>query len=479
MSAADGGAALPPMMRKARAEGDIGSVFASLTGEAEQPLEPRFLDLKREIIGDAANQARLVDSWARLTARLAQRADEVARKKQAVIPTVAYDALVAGDAAAVDVIKACGTAVVTGVVSEQQALDWLDEIRDYVRANPQVRGFPADDKQVYEVYWSKPQLAARAHPRSLAAQRALLGLFSSGPADEVSLATPLTYADRLRIRQPGDARFALGPHMDGGSVERWEDAAYRAVYATILAGDWEAYDPWQIGARALANQNLYDGPGSVSVFRAFQGWTSLSHTGPGEGTLRVYPFIRESTAYTLLRPLFRAKQSAAELARDAYLNPANWELDLSTSAFPNSPPGRGQEQSEHTHPHLDLARSMVSLPPVAPGDQAWWHGDAIHAVEPAHTGAGPSAVLYIPSVPLTRINAQYVRDQRAFFEQGRPAPDFPGGQGESSFVGRGTPDDISGNEARVAMSLQPFDVDGELTPGERAIRQQANKIFGF
>jgi len=44
------------------------------------------------------------------------------------------------------------------------------------------------------------------------------------------------------------------------------------------------------------------------VFRAFQGWTSLSHTGPNEGTLRVYPYLKEMSAYLMLRPLFRSVQ---------------------------------------------------------------------------------------------------------------------------------------------------------------------------
>jgi hypothetical protein len=57
----------------------------------------------------------------------------------------------------------------------------------------------------------------------------------------------LTYADRLRIRHPSDAKFALGPHMDGGSVERWEDERYRSVYGEILRGRWEAFDAWQMG----------------------------------------------------------------------------------------------------------------------------------------------------------------------------------------------------------------------------------------
>ena len=35
----------------------------------------------------------------------------------------------------------------------------------------------------------------------------------------ISTRQPLSYADRVRIRQPGDSGFALGPHVDSGSVE--------------------------------------------------------------------------------------------------------------------------------------------------------------------------------------------------------------------------------------------------------------------
>jgi hypothetical protein len=34
------------------------------------------------------------------------------------------------------------------------------------------------------------------------------------------------YADRAHIRKPGDSQLALGPHVDGGSVERWEPNGY-------------------------------------------------------------------------------------------------------------------------------------------------------------------------------------------------------------------------------------------------------------
>lgn len=77
-------------------------------------------------------------------------------------------------------------------------------------------------------------------------QSSLLSIFSAPPDTEVSLTTPLVYSDRLRIRKPGDAKFALGPHMDGGSIERWEDPTYRKVYEKILTGNWEDYDAWDV-----------------------------------------------------------------------------------------------------------------------------------------------------------------------------------------------------------------------------------------
>ena len=74
----------------------------------------------------------------------------------------------------------------------------------------------------------------------------------------------------------------------------------------------------------------------------------------------------------------------------------------------------------------------------------------IHSVESQHKGAGPSAVLYIPAVPLTPKTIEYVRDQKPFFEKGLPAPDFPGGVGESTFHGRGLEADILSGEWKSA-----------------------------
>lgn len=90
----------------------------------------------------------------------------------------------------------------------------------------------------------------------LKTQTALLSAFTAPPEAGVSLTSPLLYSDRLRIRTPGDKSFALGPHMDGGSIERWEDPVYRQVYERILTGNWEQYDAWEMGKHRIANMDI-------------------------------------------------------------------------------------------------------------------------------------------------------------------------------------------------------------------------------
>lgn len=179
------------------------------------------------------------------------------------------------------------------------------------------------------------QTRARTHPGVLDTQKWLLSLFhTSDPTSPVSISTPISYYDRLRIRHPGDAVFALGPHIDGGSLERWEDpgelrtasrfsprrlgalraggrqrkdpifspeflsvpsnlvlvrsarlsylsliafsfnAGFRSCFRGILAGGPDPHvrhDPWDLTPRLNANTDLYSGSGQCSVFRMFQG----------------------------------------------------------------------------------------------------------------------------------------------------------------------------------------------------------------
>jgi hypothetical protein len=205
---------------------------------------------------------------------------------------------------------------------------------------------------------------------------------SNDPDASISTSTPLSYADRLRIRRPGDAGFALGPHVDGGSVERWEKNGYgiKDVYQKVFDGEWENYDPWESSCRLPAVTDLYQGAGACSMFRMFQGWMSMSKTGPGEGTLQVNPMIKLTTAYTLLRPFFRAIQplevDVSGRPSKQYLDAANWTFEPEyTPELQGAALGSSQEFTEALHPHLNLSKSMVHIPNIEPGDYVVWHCD--------------------------------------------------------------------------------------------------------
>ena len=123
--------------------------------------------------------------------------------------------------------------------------------------------------------------------------------------------------------------------------------------------------------------DLYNGAGACSMFRMFQGWLSLSSTGPGEGTLKVCGLpLSLVGAYVMLRPFFRPSSLSSQ----------HWELDASAE-FPGSVPGACQEYNSETHRELELESTMVSVPRVEPGDFVAWHCDVIHSVDQVHAGA--------------------------------------------------------------------------------------------
>jgi len=324
-----------------------------------------------------------------------------------------------------------------------------------------ISGFPTNNPQIWELYWSPSQLRARAHPNTLMATTWLnTAFFRTDDPNTISLSHQLSYADRLRIRHPGDAQFALGPHVDGGGLERWEDPEYRQVYTKILSGNWEEFDSFDATHRAKAVMDMYSTVGGCSIFRSWQGWLSLSETGPGEGTLKVFPFLKEATAYWILRPFVRPTIDG------------DWELDTTSTEFHGATPGRGLELSRQMHPHLGLPASLPSLPIMRPGDYVFWQGDAIHAVESVHRGKNEAIVMYIPSVPMCDMNVDYIKDQREAFLKGVPPPDFPGGVGERNHIGKGLEKSLSGETARSAFGFAKFQGTGNIV-------ERANAILGY
>lgn len=101
---------------------------------------------------------------------------------------------------------------------------------------------------------------------------------------------------------------------------------------------------------------------------------------------QVFPLLRESIAYYLLRPL---------------------QPDAPPDTLCGAFEGRSQEITREWHAHL--VDGMVSIPKVGPGDMVFWHCDTIHAVDATHQGATDSAVFYIPAGAASRMNDRWVR----------------------------------------------------------------------
>ncbi|KAI9147547.1 microtubule associated protein [Paramyrothecium foliicola] len=477
--------AMAAAQKQPKKEGDISDAFASMAGVEATPLPDSFRQLKLDLIRGREGAVR--NSWRSLLRELRRENDIIAAKGPAIVPEVEFKDLERALEDKKSDIKLRGAVVVKGVIPEAEARAYKDEIEEYVRNNPWTRAFPPHDPQVFELYWSPSQIKARSHPSLLKTQQLLMTSLwhTSSPEARISMTNPFSYADRLRIRRPGDAAFALGPHMDGGSVERWEPEGYGrgGVYDKVFEGDWHSYDPWDASGRVDAVNNRYDGLGPCSMFRMWQGWLGLSHTSPGEGTLLVNPLMSLATAYTLLRPFFRPLASKSE-SKDAaaYLDEANWKLmgpEDMTSDLQGAVPGRGQEYTDEWHPHLELEKSMVNVPRIQPGDYVAWHCDTIHAVDKVHAGTGDSSVMYIPVCPVTELNAEYLVRQREAFLNGTPGPDFPGGEGESRHVGRPGLADVKGDQARQAMGLERVTLKAGQRPTEADVVRRVNEILGF
>lgn len=469
-------------------EGDISDAFASLSGMQWEPLEPRFRDVKERLI--AGHEEAVHESWNRLLASLREETATISKLGPKIIPTIDFkDIDNASDEFRTE-HKKRGVAVIRNVVPQDEVFGWKDELRAYIKANPHTKAFPPDNPQVYELYWSPAQIKARAHPNLIKAQRFLMEFWHSKDPDAlISSSHPTMYADRLRMRLPGDAKFALGPHVDGGSCERWEKEGYGRgnVYEAVWRGKWEEYDPWESSTRLPVVSDLYQGVGACSMFRMFQGWLAMSNTGPFEGTLLVNPLLNRATAYFLLRPFFSPKVAVEGTTAESYsgefLHPDNWTMDLSNSWLHGATPGRGQELRPFLHPHLNLTTSMVHMPRVNPGDYVSWHCDTIHAVDKVHAGKSDSSVMYIPACPLTVANAEFVARQRESFLNGTPCPDFGGGKGESEHVGRpgiAEVEAVNAVEGMLAFGLREWDSDAPgLTSGQREVLDRANKVLGF
>ena len=353
-------------------------------------------------------------------------------KGECPVPEIAFDALDQVTEAQRENIKRRGCVVIKGVFPKAQIEAWnsdiahyLDDVK-YLERMEEKRGIDqyfsalaSSKPQIYSVYWSKPQMQAR-QSEALARTRQWLNRLWKYQHDGADVFNPdqeLTYVDRVRQRQPGDATLGLSPHCDGGTIERWIDPGYQQVYRHIFGGDLSAYDAFDAAYRTVARE--IPSPAVCRMFRTFQGWTALTRQGPGDGTLNVLP-IANAVPWMLLRAL---------------------QDDVPEDELCGAQAGRAMLVSEQYH--AMLLDGYGPIPQVEAGDTVWWHPDVIHGVEDKHQGTGYSNVIYIGAAPDCDKNRIFSDLQRAAFETGASSPDFAAENYELGFEGRAMLSDLS------------------------------------
>lgn len=291
-----------------------------------------FVQLKHDIASFYPDfERRATQAWNEVLEELSAVTTEIAKQGPSYVPIIEYDQLNSLSTETIAELKRKGTFVVRNVVPTPEASQWREDLQEWIRSNPNAEGTPADNPQYFQIFYTKPQVAARAHPNVLAVQTWCNHLYThSSEAEPVDLDTPLTYVDRFRMRQPGFAWGAHPPHMDGGAIERWRDPKFRTAFEKVLQGDWRQHNPYHLKGRIGARTSTAGQPNQASIFRTFQGWLAVSDTGPGEGTLKVFPDILLSTAYIILRPFFTCTVDPSD---PAALSPKNWKFGKYTHVF--------------------------------------------------------------------------------------------------------------------------------------------------
>ncbi|HEV3424176.1 MAG TPA: DUF1479 domain-containing protein [Paraburkholderia sp.] len=388
---------------------------------------------KRSLRTSLSNYAQV---FREVEGAIRQQVDAIHRDRnrgREAIPVFDYKSIVSRDVdpSTIEQIKTRGGCVVRRVFDPVQAADWNDEIAQYVEANSldEKLARRAEDKyfgtlsssrpQIYGVYWSKPQVAAR-QSEQLTNTRVFLNRLWRAESEGRQHFDPErvpVYADRIRRRPPGSESLGLSPHVDGGSVERWLDPNFRQVYRHVLSGNWRAYDPFDAAYRPDVQE--IPSPAVCSMFRTFQGWTALTPQGPGDGTLQLIP-VANAMAYVVLRAL---------------------QDDVPDDELCCAQPARAL--SIRPEWHGLLLEAVTPIPHMLPGDAVFWHSDVVHSVEDVHRGSGYSNVMYIASAPWCAKNEAYLRRQLPSFLRGESPPDFPADHFETDFVGRARESDLT------------------------------------
>ena len=345
--------------------------------------------------------------------------------KKSIIPEISFNQISNRNTQIVESIKKRGCVIVRDVFENLMIEKLNNDLEKYIEENNYyddqkmksgLDNYFSDLKsskpQIMGLYWSKAQMEIRHSENMLKVKNWLNNLWIY-KNDEYEVFDPnkeLSYADRVRRREPGDNTLGLSPHCDAGSVERWSDDYYQKIYKDIFSDNFLKFNPFDAKYRDKTTE--FESPAVAHVFRTFQGWTALTEQGPNDGTLQLIP-ISKAMAYILTRALLD------DVPKD----------ELCGSKL-------GKALSVNKEYHSLLLEGLISIPIMKPGDTVWWHPDVVHAVEEKHLGKNYSNVVYVGSTPYCKKNLDYVRKQAKKFLKGESPPDFAAEDFETNYKGR-------------------------------------------
>ncbi|MDC0167280.1 DUF1479 domain-containing protein [Candidatus Pelagibacter sp.] len=354
--------------------------------------------------------------------------DEISKlkaSKKSIIPEISFNQINQRNTKFVESIKKRGCVIVRDVFENLMIERLNNDLEKYIEENnyyddqkkksgldKYFSDLKSSKPQIMGLYWSKAQMEIRHSENMLKVKKWLnnLWIYKNDEYEVFDPSKELSYADRVRRREPGDSTLGLSPHCDAGSVERWSDDYYQKIYKDIFSDNFLKFNPFDAKYRDKTSE--FESPAVAHVFRTFQGWTALTEQGPNDGTLQLIP-IAKAMAYILTRALLDDVP----------------KHELCGSKL-------GKALSVNKEYHSLLLEGLISIPIMKPGDTVWWHPDVVHAVEDKHLGKNYSNVVYVGSTPYCKKNLDYVRKQAKKFLKGESPPDFAAEDFETNYKGR-------------------------------------------
>lgn len=111
-----------------RTEGDISSVFISLSGKDKTSLPSRFADQKRRLIAGREDQVKR--SWDRLLCKLRSEVCTIEKRGSDIIPSIEFKDIQAAPLSFQDELKKRGVSIIRGVIPEAEARAYKEEIEE-------------------------------------------------------------------------------------------------------------------------------------------------------------------------------------------------------------------------------------------------------------------------------------------------------------------------------------------------------------